>query len=115
MATSLQYNFSYIDVDLIIRDAFQRCGILNYSQDALRYQSAITSLNFVFSQWINRGLNLFTVTQFVIPIVNGQFIYSLPPYTSKVLEGILVSANNILGGTPATSAGGNALNAFTYP
>lgn len=115
MATSLQYNFSNIDVDLIIRDAFLRCGVLNYQQDALRYKSARTSLNFLFSHWINRGLNLFTVTQVVIPIVNGQFIYSLPPYTSKVLEGIMVAVNNILGGTPSSSAGGIALNAFTYP
>lgn len=115
MATSLQYNFSNIDIDYIIRDAYQRCGILNYTLDGLRYQSAKTSLDFVFSQWINRGLNLFTVTQFLIPIVNGQFIYSLPAYTSKVLEGILVSASNMLGGTASSSAGGTALNAFTYP
>jgi len=113
--TSLQYTFANRDVDYIIRDAFQRCGVVNYQQSAVWYQSARTSLDYVFAQWINRGLNLFTVVQYVIPIVNGQFIYSLPANTSKVLEGILISSNNILGGTASSSAGGNAQNAFTYP
>lgn len=113
--TSLQYNFANIDVDLIIRDAFLRCGIKNFMQDGISYQDAKNSLNFVLSEWPNYGLNLFTVIQYIIPIVNNQFVYSLPANTSKILEGVMVSASNILGGTPSSSAGGTALNAFTYP
>lgn len=113
--TSNRYAFGGIDVDLIVRDAFQRCGIFNTNLPALQYSSARTSLDFVFSQWMNRGLNLFTKVQYVIPMVNYQYIYSLPANTSKVLEGILVSANNIYGGTATSSAGGVAQNAFTNP
>ncbi len=113
--TSLQYSFGNLDVDLIIRDAFLRCGIKNNQISGVDYLDAQNSLNFVLSEWPNYGLNLFTVIQYVIPVVNYQFVYSLPPNTSKVLEGIMVQNNNILGGTPSSSAGGNALSAFTYP
>lgn len=113
--TSLQYTFSTIDVDLIIRDAFLRCGLKNFTVDGILYNDAKRSLNFVLSEWPNYGLNLFTVIQYLIPIVNNQFVYSLPSNTSKILEGIMVSASNILGGTPSSSEGGTAINAFTYP
>ena len=113
--TSLQYNFSTIDVDLIVRNAFLRCGIKNFTEDGLVYADAKTCLDYVLSEWPNRGLNLFTVTQYIIPIVPNQFMYSMPFITSKILEGILVTGYNMLGGTPSSSAGGNAINAFTYP
>jgi hypothetical protein len=113
--TSLQYTFSTIDVDLIVRNAFLRCGIKNYEQDGIRYADAKTCLDFVLSDWPNHGLNLFTVIQYIIPIVPYQFVYSMPFNTSKILDGILVTGNDILGGTATSSAGGVALNAFTYP
>jgi hypothetical protein len=113
--TSQQYKFASIDVDLIIRDAYERCGIENYQISAIQAKSARTSLDFLFSHWINRGLNLFTVIQYVIPIVNSQSVYSLPANTSKVLEGIRVTMDTIYGGTATSSAGGTAANAFTVP
>ncbi len=113
--TSQQYKFASIDVDLIIRDAYQRCGIENYQISAVQAKAARTSLDFLFSHWINRGLNLFTVIQHVIPIVNNQSVYSLPANTSKVLEGILVSMETIYGGTATSSSGGTAANAFAVP
>ena len=113
--TSLQYKFANRDVDLIIRDAYQRCGIENYEIDGLKYSAGRTSLDYVFSLWPSLGFNLFTVIQYIIPIVNNQFVYSLPANTSKVLEGILVSSNSILGGSASSSAGGTAGNAFVYP
>jgi hypothetical protein len=113
--TSLQYSFSTIDVDLIIRNAFSRCGIQNITKDGFSYSEAMTFLDFVLSEWPSRGLNLFTVIQYIIPIVPNKFVYSMPVNTSKILEGIMVTGYNILGGTPASSAGGTALNAFTYP
>lgn len=113
--TSLQYTFSTIDVDLIVRNAFLRCGIQNYTTAGYKYSDAKTCLDFVLSDWPNHGLNLFTVVQYIIPIVPYQFVYSLPFNTSKILEGVLVTGNNILGGSASSSAGGVALNAFTYP
>lgn len=113
MATSLQYNFPYIDADLIIRDAFERCGIWNYLEDALKYDSAKRSLNFLLQHWPNRGFNLFTFELGVIPIIPGQNVYELPLNTSKLLQCKMANANRILGGTPSSSAGGNASAPFT--
>ena len=113
--TSLQYTFGNTDVDLIIRDAFQRCGIENFQQAGISLQSARSSLDFLFSHWINRGLNLFTVVQYIIPIVNYQYVYSLPLNTSKILEGILMSSTSMTGGTASSSAGGTPSVCFTYP
>jgi len=113
MATSLQYNFQYTDADLIIRDAFERCGIMNWAEDGLKYQAARRSLNFLFSHWINRGLNLFTVELSVIEVVANQAVYNLPENTSKILEAKMANANRILGGAASSSAGGNAGAPFT--
>jgi hypothetical protein len=111
--TSQQYKFASIDVDLIIRDAYERCGISNFQISAIQAKSARTSLDLLFTHWINRGLNLFTVVQYVVPIVSGQYIYSLPENTSKVLEGILLNMTTLYGGTASSGSGGLAENAFT--
>lgn len=112
MGTSLAYTFQNINVDQIVKEAFERCGIINALDNGLFYESANRSGNFLFSSWINEGLNLFTVEQSIVQIVPGQSQYVLPPNTSKILECKLSNANRILGGTPFSSAGGSAANAF---
>ena len=112
MGTSLSYSFGNITVDSIINEAYQRCGIINALQNGIYYDSANSSGNFLFSGWINEGLNLFTVEQGVIQIIPGQSQYQLPTNTSKILECKNSSANRILGGIPTSSAGGTAANAF---
>lgn len=106
MATSLQYSFPYVDADLIIRDAFERCGIWNYLEDALKYDSARRSLNLLLQHWPNKGFNLFTFEQGILPIIPGQNVYELPLNTSKILQCKMANANRIVGGT-ATSIGGS--------
>ena len=113
VATSLQYNFPYIDADLIIRDAFERCGINNYLEDAVRYQSARRSLNLLLQHWPNRGFNLFTLDQGIIEINSGQDNYALPLNTSKILQCKMSNANRITGGTASSSAGGTPENCFS--
>lgn len=103
MATSLQYTFPAIDADLIIRDAFERCGIPNWQEDGLKYDAARRSLNFLLSHWPNRGLNLFTNFQGIIPIVVGQNMYRMPANISKILEAKLVNSNRLLNGTPQSN------------
>lgn len=115
MATSNQYNFSNIDADYVIRDAFERCGIEITEEAGIRYEGAKRSLDFMLSHWINLGLNLFTVQQGMIPITTGQSKFELPQVTlSKILECNLAKANQILGGTAASStvASGTASSIF---
>lgn len=104
MATSNQYNFPSINADYVIRDAFERCGIEITNEDAIRYEGARRSLNFLLSHWINLGLNLFTVQQGMIPITSGLSKFELPQVTlSKILECNLAKANQITGGTAGSS------------
>jgi hypothetical protein len=112
MGTSLQYTFPTIDADLIIRDAFERCGILNYLEDAVRYDSARRSLNLLLQHWPNRGFNLFTLEQGVTKINPGQNVYALPVNTSKLLQCKLANSNQILGGEATSSTGGDASALF---
>lgn len=107
MGTSLQYTFPSIDADLIIRDAFERCGILNYMQGDVQYKSARRSLNLLLQHWINRGFTLSTLFQGVLQINQGQSFYALPANISKLLQCKLVSANQLVGGIASSSSGGN--------
>ena len=112
MGTSNAYSFQNITVDRVINDAYQRIGMLNAYQNGIYYKAARTSGNFLLSSWVNEGLNLFTIDQNIIPIVNGITSYALPANTSKILDCKLSNSNRKLNGTPYTSAGGNPAAAF---
>ena len=58
MATSSSRDFD-LDVAEIIEEAYERCGIeIRTGYDA---KTARRSLNLMFSDWANRGLNLWTI------------------------------------------------------
>jgi len=111
MGTSNSYSFQNITVDRVINDAYQRIGIVNALVNGIYYEAARTSGNFLLSSWVNEGLNLFTVEQNIIPIVNGVSSYVLPANTSKLLECKLSNSNRKLNGTPNASSG-TAASAF---
>jgi hypothetical protein len=113
MALSQTYNFSQnTQVDSYIVKAFQRCGIMGPDVTGLMVDAAILDLNLMFSEWANRGINLFTVEKTMFQINVGQPSYILAPYTIETTE-VTASHNlRLLGGTPFTSAGGVASNAF---
>ena len=112
MGTSLQYSFPTIDADLIIRDAFERCGILNYLETDVMYESARRSLNLLFQHWPNRGFNLFTLDQGIIQINQGQTSYTLPANISKLLQCKMANVTQTLGGTASASSGGSPAALF---
>lgn len=113
MSYSQTFNFGTTTlVETFVRDAFELCGISGASISGLQSDSALLSLNFLLSEWANKGLNLFTVQKAMIELNVGQPAYVLPQYTIKVTE-VTASNNTILsGGTAFSSAGGNAANAF---
>ena len=58
MATSDSRDFD-LDVGEIVEEAYERCGLeVRTGYDA---RTARRSLNIMFSEWANRGLNLWTV------------------------------------------------------
>lgn len=115
MVTSNTYNFqNSFTVDIIIKEAFERCGLLSDITTANQLQSAQRSLNIMFTNWLNRGLNLWAVDQQMIQLVPNQATYMLPPGTVDILsnECKIAKITRQLNGSAYSSAGGVAANAF---
>lgn len=72
------------DLTEIVEEAFERCGAELRSGYDLR--TARRSLNLLFADWANRGLNMFTFEQGTIPLVAGTATYALPADTVDLLE-----------------------------
>jgi hypothetical protein len=112
MSTSGTYNFGSTISEQFIIDAYERCGILPDVITAEQIQSGQRSINLLLSEWINKGLNLWTVKQSMLNLIPNQNAYLLPYPTSDVLEATIRTSNRNLGGTAFSSAGGIAQNAF---
>jgi hypothetical protein len=76
MATSGTVGFRP-DVEEILTEAFERCGLDPQTMTGDRAVSARRSLNLLFSEWANRGINYWTVTQNTLTLVDGQTAYTL--------------------------------------
>jgi|TARA_R110000803_G_scaffold45914_1_gene96456 hypothetical protein len=74
MATSSSTDFE-IDVAEYIEEAFERCGIEVRTGYDLR--SARRSLNLLFADWANRGLNQWTITQRTQALTADDVDYTL--------------------------------------
>jgi hypothetical protein len=64
-----------LDMNDLIEEAFERCGLeLRTGYD---FRTARRSLNLLTIEWANRGINLWTVEQGQISMVTGQAMYPL--------------------------------------
>jgi len=114
MAYSQTYNFGQTTlVETFVKDAFELCGIVGAEISGLQADSALTSLNFLLSDWVNKGLNLFTEQKAMFQINVGQPSYILNSYTVETTEVTASNNKRLLGGTPFSSEGGVATNAFS--
>jgi hypothetical protein len=86
MATSGTQAFN-LDLSEIVEEAFERCGAELRTGYDLR--TARRSLNLLFADWANRGINLWTVDQGSITLVPGTATYNLPIYTVDLLEHVI--------------------------
>ena len=75
------------DFDEIITEAYERCGM--QIRDGYDVLSARRSLNLMFAEWANRGLNLYTIEQRQVALVAGTFEYTLPSDTVDVLSAVI--------------------------
>ena len=75
MATSGTQTFN-LDLSEIVEEAIERCGAELRTGYDLR--TARRSLNLLFADWANRGINLWTVDQGSITLVPGTATYNLP-------------------------------------
>lgn len=90
MSTSGTTTFN-LDLNNIVEEAFERCGIESRTGYDLR--TARRSMNLLSMEWANRGINLWTVEQQVIPMVTGQPIYPLPIDTVDILDAVIRTNN----------------------
>ena len=73
MTTSGSTDFN-LDVADIIEEAYERCGLeVRTGYDA---RTARRSLNIMFSEWANRGVNLWTVRQGTLTLTAGTDTYN---------------------------------------
>ena len=82
-----------LDLTELVEEAFERAGGELRSGYDLR--TARRSLNIMFADWANRGVNLWTIEQGTIPLVQGQNTYPLPNDTIDLLEHVIRTGANV--------------------
>jgi hypothetical protein len=86
MATSGTANFN-LDLSEIVEEAFERAG--GELRTGYDLRTARRSLNLLFMDWANRGINMFTFEQGTINLVPGTATYDLPTDTVDLLEHVI--------------------------
>ena len=86
MATSGVANFN-LDLSEIVEEAFERAG--GELRTGYDLRTARRSLNLMFADWANRGVNMWTFEQGTINLVPGTATYNLPADTVDLLEHVI--------------------------
>jgi len=76
-----------LDVNDLIEEAFERCGLeLRSGYD---FRTARRSLNLMTIEWANRGINLWTIEEGQITMATGQAIYPYPADTIDFMDMVI--------------------------
>ena len=86
MTTSGTANFN-MQFNELAEEAYERCGI--EVRNGYQLRTARRSLNIMTIEWANRGINLWTIEQGEIPLVQGQVAYPLPANTIDLLDHVI--------------------------
>lgn len=86
MATSGTTAFD-LSIDDMIEEAFERCGMR--MTGGYQLQSARRSLNLLFLDWANRGLNLWTIEQGTKTLSQGDNSVALGTDTVNMLSAVI--------------------------
>jgi hypothetical protein len=90
MTTSGSRDFN-LDVGEVIEEAYERCGLeVRTGYDA---KTARRSMNLMFADWANRGLNLWTVKEASFTVTQGTSSYSLAADVVDVLDVVIRRSN----------------------
>lgn len=82
-----------LDLNNLIEEAFERAGAeLRTGYD---FRTARRSLNLLTIEWANRGINLWTIEQGEIAMVQGQITYDLPVDTIDLLDSVIRTQSGI--------------------
>jgi len=76
----------------LVEEAFERAG--RELRTGYDLKTARRSLNIMFADWANRGINMWTIEQGTIDLVQGQNTYALPNDTVDLLEHVIRTQSN---------------------
>lgn len=107
MTTSGTTTFN-LDINNLLEEAFERAGAeLRTGYDL---KTARRSLDLMTIEWANRGVNLWTIEQGTIPLVQGQITYNLPVDTIDLLDHVIRTQS----GVQQTDININRISVDTY-
>ena len=82
-----------LDLTELVEEAFERAG--GELRTGYDLRTARRSLNIMFADWANRGINLWTIETGTITLVQGQNTYPLPNDTIDLLEHVIRTQPNV--------------------
>lgn len=94
MATSGTYNFN-LAADGIIEEAWELCGLDQKTISSQDLRTARRSLDLLLAEWTNRQVNLWTLDEQTVTLVDGQSEYTLDASTVDVLDAVVRNSSNI--------------------
>lgn len=75
------------DFSEIMEEAFERCGLeIRTGYDV---KTARRSLNFIFQEWANKGINMWTIEEGTQVLTQGVSTYVLPTDTVDLMEHVI--------------------------
>jgi len=86
MTTSGITSFN-LDLTELVEEAFERAG--SEMRSGYDLKTARRSLNLMFTEWANRGINMWTIESGEIPLVAGTGQYNLPSDTVDLIEHVI--------------------------
>ena len=81
-----------MDLSEVIEDAFERAG--SELRSGYDMRTARRSLNIMFADWANRGINMWTIEQGSFTLTQGLNTYALPTDTVDLLEHVIRTSAN---------------------
>lgn len=91
--TSGQSGFN-LDLTELVEEAFERAG--SEMRTGYDLKTARRSLNLLFADWANRGVNMWTFEQGTITLTQGLNTYPVPNDTVDLLDHVIRTNANIL-------------------
>ena len=92
MATSGTTAFD-LSIDRLIERAYARCG--TQIRTGYELSAARDNLNFLFSEWGNRGIHLWKIKNHTQNLTAGQTEYTAPSDASDILEVVFRSSDGL--------------------
>ena len=93
MATTSGQSGFTLDLTELVEEAFERAG--SELRTGYDLKTARRSLNLLFADWANRGVNMWTFEQGTITLTQGLNTYAIPTDTVDLLDHVIRTQANV--------------------